>query len=48
MKRTTPARLDDVMVRQRHQPGGDVRLEVDLHYSALMPALSKPNSFATA
>jgi beta-mannosidase len=39
LKRTTTARLDDVMVRQRHQPGGDVRLEVDLHYSALVPGI---------
>jgi beta-mannosidase len=39
LKRSTPARLDDVMVRQRHQPGGDVRLEVDLHYSALVPGI---------
>ena len=39
LKRSTLARLDDVMVRQRHHNDGSVRLEVDVHYTGFAPGL---------
>ena len=39
LKRSPLARLEDVMVRQKHQPGGAVTLEIDLLYHAFEPGI---------